>query len=139
LKQGPAPVGRVDGNCDEECRLENSSHWKEEMRIKDISLDTNEKNQFELSAKDRWFATDTLRMFIFSGDCYHGMSLDGTKLYTSKVIDPLTIVVLKVRKISSDEEFVNLTRDILGSYIENPEIFERNLLKPESTNGLQTL
>jgi len=66
-------------------------------------------------------------MIRYFDDGYNVMF--GTEKYSiKKCPDPLTDVILRESAISSDEDIVNMARDIFGYHIkQNPGIFARNL------------
>ena len=139
LKQGPAPCGHADANCDDECRQEETRRWKPIFRFKDTDVDINDVEKFELCQDDKQVMVENLIMLRYTDDGYstvHG----GTKYFVKNSLDPVTDVILSEGDVSSDEELVSISRDIFGyKFRQNPEIFRRDLLKNSPAEGLHPL
>ena len=131
MKQGPAPIGQTDGNCDDDCREEESRHWKAIVRFKDIDVDINDSEKFELCPEDKPIMIENLIMRRFNDNGYNSMH-GGNKYYIKNCPNPVTDIILSEGKISSVEDIVVIARDIFGHEIkENVDFLKRIFVRLE--------
>ena len=120
--------GQVSGCCNDECRKEESSHWKTTHYIFEKPSDAPAFQQFfDEHQQSKEVLMRNILMYRYYEGGYN--SIFGKKYAIKKCVDPVTDIILEEKEVTNDQEVLAMACDIFGITLNwKIDIFARKLL-----------